>query len=456
MWNLIINAFKARTLKRQATNWTSRFVHKLSAVPTYLEFKLGETLATRRKRGQLQILPLRDLGHPEHVIKVEYSIGKNNEYEETVGIYSFEQVYLHRRTGLSLFQIDHDDWPVGIKESSNQEFQQLAIRNITYRKANEIVDSKCATLHFESPCLIFAPKNDSYFHFLVDYFPKLLMFLNAINTKVLVIHFFGNSGPISEYFKLLRTTFDCEFLSFEKSGSEHLKITSKVFFMEDTFRRVAHSPKAISSTWDKLKSDTQMGLLGLSFSDISVKSKRRDQMRPLLWGVRGSRRYFKNSLGVVHHSTTSLESVYKWGKIQCNHEAESESRQLHIFIQRGRNTIKRFIDNESEIISAIPTLEVVDFAAVPVREQIKLARRCSILVGLTGAGLANALFMDEGSLVIEIAPLGYSLPATDMVENICRARGLRYEKMFSTEISAESACSVDVNELSNIIIEAKQ
>ena len=164
----MINIMRSKVLNNRVIAGASKLVSKFRAIPSFLGIKFENEQARARKRGQLHIRSLRDLGHPEYVTNVEYSLDNGKSYIDTVGIYSFSQIYLHRQTGLSLIRIDDNDWPIGIKESSNIEFQELSIRRRVYRNANKIVDSDCFVYNFELPCTIFVPRNDNFFHFLID------------------------------------------------------------------------------------------------------------------------------------------------------------------------------------------------------------------------------------------------------------------------------------------------
>jgi glycoprotein 2-beta-D-xylosyltransferase len=53
----------------------------------------------------------------------------------------------------------------------------------------------------------------------------------------------------------------------------------------------------------------------------------------------------------------------------------------------------------------------VRFSDLPFVEQLHIARSADVLVGLHGAGLSHALFLDEGAALVEIVPVGFSAHA---------------------------------------------
>ena len=94
------------------------------------------------------------------------------------------------------------------------------------------------------------------------------------------------------------------------------------------------------------------------------------------------------------------------------YEIESEQRLddaplVLTFIDRKEK--RRLIDKElyiEKLKTKFPSVEIqlVDFAPLSFAEQLKIARRTDILVGVHGAGLTHELFLQPGSTVVEIIP----------------------------------------------------
>lgn len=75
-------------------------------------------------------------------------------------------------------------------------------------------------------------------------------------------------------------------------------------------------------------------------------------------------------------------------------------------------------------------IEAVDFGSISLREQIDVARKTDILVGVHGAGLTHSLFMKEGrGAVVEIFPPDFQYSG---LRAIARERNLRYYKTHNT------------------------
>jgi capsular polysaccharide biosynthesis protein len=74
-----------------------------------------------------------------------------------------------------------------------------------------------------------------------------------------------------------------------------------------------------------------------------------------------------------------------------------------LFVSRAKSG-RRFLRNEGEIAPLLKAFgfDIVHFETLGLNEQIELCRGCEVLLGIHGAGLANMLFLPEGSSVIEI------------------------------------------------------
>ena len=115
-------------------------------------------------------------------------------------------------------------------------------------------------------------------------------------------------------------------------------------------------------------------------------------------------------------------------------------RLLYLGREQAR---KRRLANDAELLGA---LEARGFAAVngealPFAEQVALASRTRVLVGVHGAGLTNMLFMPEGGHVVEIANPRYPSPA---FYALAAALGLRYWLVWGVPADARGRDALDV------------
>ena len=106
-------------------------------------------------------------------------------------------------------------------------------------------------------------------------------------------------------------------------------------------------------------------------------------------------------------------------------ELESKRPLVLTFIDRK----KRFLVDKEKYIKGLKSkfpgvdIRLVDFAALPFSEQVKMARATDILVGVHGAGMTQGIFLPPGSTMVEILPpnLGHK-----GYRNLAKLLGHRY------------------------------
>jgi protein O-GlcNAc transferase len=102
-----------------------------------------------------------------------------------------------------------------------------------------------------------------------------------------------------------------------------------------------------------------------------------------------------------------------------------------------RMSSRRLLNKDAilaEVKKRVPhiTLQVVDFAAIPFPEQLRIIRATDVLIGVHGAGLTHALFMRENAgVVVEIQPPGMDFHP---MRNVALLNGLSYFRVHADAI----------------------
>jgi capsular polysaccharide biosynthesis protein len=132
----------------------------------------------------------------------------------------------------------------------------------------------------------------------------------------------------------------------------------------------------------------------------------------------------------AHHNGAFIRAYRDWifSFIQQDKtQASSHFTSENILIGRRPNAAFRQLLNQDAIEQALLPFgfHTIYFEDYPFLEQIRLAQNTRILFGTHGSGLTQALFMPEGSLVLEFFPKG-RVQSCDCYETLCSIFGHHY------------------------------
>jgi protein O-GlcNAc transferase len=89
------------------------------------------------------------------------------------------------------------------------------------------------------------------------------------------------------------------------------------------------------------------------------------------------------------------------------------------------------------------TIRMIDFAAIPLAEQLSVVRDTDLLVGVHGAGLTHIMFMREGlGTVVEIQPASLDQYG---YRNLAIKRGLNYFRVHAEAVTENTKAASTVN-----------
>lgn len=118
-----------------------------------------------------------------------------------------------------------------------------------------------------------------------------------------------------------------------------------------------------------------------------------------------------------------------------------------LYIPR-RNVRMRRVMNEAAVEAALVALgfEIFDNAEHSVRDQAHAFRDAEMVVGPHGAGIANIVYCDAGTPVIEVVPEGYDQGVTSY-RSLADLFGLPYTQLFAREAAPDrkgNRCNADI------------
>ncbi len=141
---------------------------------------------------------------------------------------------------------------------------------------------------------------------------------------------------------------------------------------------------------------------------------------------------------------------------------DREPGQAKVFLSRGDST-KRLLTNRRALEAAVRErgFEVVDPGRIALDDMIRLLGECRLVVGESGAGLANLGFCNFATRVLEIQGSDF---ADQYTRATCAVFGLRWhayivdvfdrDRMASAEIEASGSCAeIDIDRFVSVLDE---
>jgi capsular polysaccharide biosynthesis protein len=124
-----------------------------------------------------------------------------------------------------------------------------------------------------------------------------------------------------------------------------------------------------------------------------------------------------------------------------------------IFVSRRNDTAKRVMRNRAEVEAAIVAMgfEIVTPETMSFAEQVRTFAACDMVIGETGAGMANVAFCDPGTTVLEIQPENFFEGWT---RNTCMLMALEWHVYFARAVDGVArggAFTVDVPTLRDAV-----
>lgn len=138
----------------------------------------------------------------------------------------------------------------------------------------------------------------------------------------------------------------------------------------------------------------------------------------------------------AHHNLPFIQRFREW--IQSRVSAPTPQSKKRIFVGRRPTAQQRRMLNQDELfaVAANHGFQAVFFEELALREQLAISSTSEAMIGAHGSGLTHALFMNTGSLLVELFPFTRR-QTNDCYQQLSTIPGHRYHPIES-EIDQES------------------
>ena len=138
---------------------------------------------------------------------------------------------------------------------------------------------------------------------------------------------------------------------------------------------------------------------------------------------------------------------------------KENSNKIKLYISR-QNCSYRNLINENDIIKKLNKkgFQTIDLKALSIDEQINLFSSAEIIISPTGSALANIIFCDQGTKIIELSPK-YKFIYEETFKNrysfIAQTLGLNYSRIEADPINIKNHKEIVTNTISpNVLNES--
>lgn len=135
--------------------------------------------------------------------------------------------------------------------------------------------------------------------------------------------------------------------------------------------------------------------------------------------------------GYLHHEYNKLPSwIIKWLRKKFINKKKINKKYKYIYIDRRDSVFNRsHILNSNMLWKELKNygFQRLILSNKKFSDQVKIFQNCKIVIGATGAGLANLVFCSKNTKVIELRPKTYK--SSNLYQRIAKVNQLRYFKI---------------------------
>ena len=302
-----------------------------------------------------------------------------------------------------------------------------------------------------TPAFVFLPHNpkkENYWHCLVDNMSQLIFMLER-QRNIDVFHPADLSSMMLGYIKFLQQIYGFNARTIPETGC---RFSGPVLTTEPSlFGEFSHSRIQARRMFEL--AEQQLNEMG--GRDLTASYKHGDIPHAFTFRDKSNNTQLAKNYSIPFSTPYRKTSFSSLKSLQQHLIQKTSHPKNIIYIQRLSGKLKK-PHNEELLIATLKkkfNVKVVDFAALTFSEQIQVSAGCTAMVGVHGAGMANMVFMENSTSVLDIVPPSYSMPNTREFKVATELIGLQHRSVNCVDqpYATKKGFEVDVDEVMHLI-----
>ena len=400
----------------------------------------------RKKGNLLNIISIRAFSYSHKYLKVKYkSKLLNLNFPDVIKIYKIKDTIINVKLNCVLknnVTIKNIKIPIIAESIKNNFYSNLLynpnlsqFENIKNIKVNKNINTTKDIYYFDV-----LENKPNYYHFIIDNFINLLLFIENYNKNYLIVFNADISKYINSFMNLIPKVYNIKILPIKKSLN-FVGVKNNLIFSEALiYQKVIGFEKNYINK-DKIK------MIDPKFSIYNYPTKYKSP--------EGKTIYNRNIENIT--SKNSFEIVDLFIKKLISKKIIKKTIKYNYYIRREKNIKNklknRLVHEEEKLIKYLKNknFKIISFENKNIKDQIEIILNSNVVIGIHGANLTNTVFKEKGGSVIELFPFDSTRDGCHY-EYIAEQRKLKFFRINCKENN--NGILVNYSELSKVLKKA--
>ena len=398
----------------------------------------------RKKGNLLNIISIRAFSYSHKYLKVKYkSKLLNLNFLDVIKIYKIKDTIINVKLNCVLknnVTIKNIKIPIIAESIKNNFYSNLLynpnlsqFENIKNIKVNKNINTTKDIYYFDV-----LENKPNYYHFIIDNFINLLLFIENYNKNYLIVFNADISKYINSFMNLIPKVYNIKILPIKKSLN-FVGVKNNLIFSEALiYQKVIGFEKNYINK-DKIK------MIDPKFSIYNYPTKYKSP--------EGKTIYNQNLVNIT--SKNSFEIVDLFIKKLISKKIIKKTIKYNYYIRREKNIKNKrkngLVHEEEKLIKYLKNknFKIISFENKNIKDQIEIILNSNVVIGIIGANLTNTVFKEKGGSVIELFPFD-SYRDGFQYEYIAEQRNLNYFRI-NCEQNKDEHIIINYKKLTNVL-----